>query len=227
MMTKVITIAGMIGVGKSSLTQLIADKYGALAKYETIPPILSRWYGDDAVTQSHERIPFLTQLTFLTSRMNMLHEVLTDDKHPFAILDRSIYEDKLFARLKFEEGVISDSEWEVYLNLIEAMHRECDLIPQKSPHVTFYIRTSFGKALERIIKRGRPEEVQNLEKNYDWFKLLWSHYDDYMFNEYNFSKVIVIDGDLYDFVDNAEHRETVMNIVHAALVEAEVIKEEK
>lgn len=230
---KIISIAGNIGVGKSSLTHLISEEFGGLAKYETIPPILSRWYGDDADVQANERIPFLTQLTFLTQRMEMIRDCLSDERQGFAICDRTIYEDYLFAYLTHKfRGTISESEFAVYTNLLHVMTREINSMEQKAPHVTFYIRTTFEKSLERIIKRGRKEEVDNLEKNYDWFKLLHSHYDDYMFGKYleqtnGISPIVVIDGDKYDFINNVSDREDVMKLVHDALVDNGVITEEK
>lgn len=225
---KLITVAGMISAGKSSLTEMISQKYDSLAKYEEIPEILSKWYGDARVVTEGERIPFLTQLTFLTQRMNSIRDCRTSKKSGFAVLDRSIYEDRLFGKLAWEDGGISDSEWEVYETLINTMWKELELIPQIHPDLTVYIRISFETFYTRIMKRGRSIEVENYDKNKEYFYKLWSRYDDYMFNEYQkFAqcRVLVIDGDKYDFVENEDHKEIVLQMIHEALVDEGVIQE--
>ncbi|MGE7976665.1 deoxynucleoside kinase [Bacillus cereus] len=227
---KVITVAGMISAGKSTLTELISNEYNSLAKYEEIPEILSKWYGDARVVTDGERIPFLTQLTFLTQRMNSIRECRTSKESGFAVLDRSIYEDRLFGKLAHEDGGISDSEWEVYETLISTMWKELELIPQIHPDLTVYIRISFETFYKRIMKRGRSIEVANYDKNKEYFYKLWSRYDDYMFNEYQkFAqcRVLVIDGDKYDFVENEADRKVVLQMVHDALVDEGVIKDHK
>jgi deoxyadenosine/deoxycytidine kinase len=222
---KVITVAGMISAGKSTLTELIGERYNSLAKFEEIPEILSKWYGDARVVTDGERIPFLTQLTFLNSRMNMLRDCMTDERQGFAVLDRSIYEDKLFAQIAWEDGGISDSEWEVYCSLLDTMWAELNLIPKKAPDLTVYIRISFETFMKRLLKRGRDIEVNNLEANKDYFYKLWSRYDDFMFNQYTQSRVLVIDGDKLDFVENEDDREVVLQMIHEALIEEGVIEE--
>lgn len=221
---KVITVAGMISAGKSTLTELISEKYNSLAKYEQIPEILSKWYGDARVVTDGERIPFLTQLTFLNSRMNMLRSCMTDKRSGFAVLDRSIYEDKLFAQIAWEDGGISDAEWEVYCSLLDTMWAELDMIPKKAPDLTIYIRISFETFMERLLKRGRDIEVNNLEANKGYFYKLWSRYDDFMFNQYTQSRVLVIDGDKLDFVENDSDREVVLDMINKALIEEGVIE---
>lgn len=224
---KVITVAGMISAGKSSLTEMISERYNSLARYEEIPEILSKWYGDARVVTEGERIPFLTQLTFLTQRMNSIRDCRTSDSPSFAVLDRSIYEDRLFGKLAWEDGGISDSEWEVYETLVNTMWKELELIPQIHPDLTVYIRISFETFYKRIMKRGRSIEVENYDKNEAYFHKLWSRYDDYMFNEYQkFAqcRVLVIDGDKYDFVENEADREVVMQMIHEALIEEGVIE---
>lgn len=223
---KMITVAGMISAGKSTLTEMISDKYNSFAKYEEIPEILGKWYGDARIVTDGERIPFLTQLTFLTQRMNSIRDCRIADKAEFAVLDRSIYEDRLFARLAYEDGGISESEWEVYNNLLECMWKELDLIPQIHPDLTIYIRINFDTFFKRIMKRGRDIELANYKKNEAYFYKLWSQYNAYMMDEYKkFAKcdILVIDGDIYDFVESESDREIVMNQIDEALRKAGVI----
>jgi deoxyadenosine/deoxycytidine kinase len=221
-----ITVAGMISAGKSTLTEMIAERYGSTAMYEEIPEILSVWYGDGRVATDADRIPFLTQLTFLTQRMNSIRECRVSDKPGFAVLDRSIFEDRLFALLAYEDGGISVSEMLVYDNLLNTMWAELDLIPQIHPDLTVYIRISFDTFYERIMKRGRAIEVDNYAKNRDYFYRLWSRYDEFMFTEYKDRAkcpILVIDGDLYDFVENAADTQVVMDMIDDKLREIGVV----
>lgn len=209
---------------------MISTKYGSLAKYEEIPEILSKWYGDARVVTDGERIPLLTQLTFLTQRMNSIRECRTDKSSGFAVLDRSIYEDRLFAQLANEDGGISDNEMAVYDTLLNTMWKELDLIPQIHPDLTIYIRISFETFYKRIMKRGRDVEIEHYDKNESYFYKLWSRYDDYMFNEYQkWAKcpVLVIDGDLYDFVESDSDKEHVMTLIHDQLLRLGIVKEEQ
>lgn len=228
---KLITVAGMIGVGKSSLTELISAKYNSLAKYEDIeqPGIkewLGKWYTNTEEERTAQRVPIFTQMAFLVGRMNSLRECMLDDRQGFAVLDRSIYEDKLFAKLKYELGEINESEWNLYCDLLDCMWKEIEMIPRKAPHLTIYVRASFETIMERIWKRGREYETTELNESMrDWYRMLWEAYDDYMFNEYKFSRVLVIDGDKYDFVENEEDREKVLELIHEALIEEGVIGE--
>lgn len=227
---KMITIAGMISSGKSSLTQMVSDRYNSLAKYEEIPEILSKWYGDARVVTDGERIPFLTQLTFLTQRMNAIRSCRLDKSNGFAVLDRSIFEDRLFAILAHEDGGISDSEMEVYDNLLNTMWKELDMIPKISPDCTFYIRISWETFRDRIFKRGRKIETDNFDVNEAYFHKLWSRYDEFMQTEYverAKCPVIIIDGDKYDFVESDQDRKEVMDIIHRALIECGVVEEER
>jgi len=230
---KVITIAGMIGAGKSSLTKYISDRYNSTAKYEDVehPPVkqwLEKWYTNTEKEREEQRVPIFTQMAFLISRMNSLRDCMLDERQGFAVLDRSIYEDKLFARLKYDIGEITQDEWDLYCQLLDTMWKEIDMIPQKAPHLTIYVRASFETVMSRIWKRGRDYETTEMDDSMkEWYKTLHEAYDDYMFNEYNYSEVLVIDGDKYDFVENEADREEVLKIIDDKLKELGVVAKEK
>jgi Deoxynucleoside kinases len=118
----VIITAGMIGVGKTTLTGKIAAHLNTQAFFEPV--------GDNPVLPLYYRNPkqygFLLQIYFLNKRFSMIKKALADDNN---VLDRSIYEDALFTRENNAEGNITDTELEVYLNLLDNMMNELTELP--------------------------------------------------------------------------------------------------
>ncbi|HFT6067157.1 TPA: deoxynucleoside kinase, partial [Listeria monocytogenes] len=132
---KVIVLAGMIGAGKSSYTELIANKLGTKAFYESIKDnrILEMFYDDP------KRWAFALQIYFLNTRFRSIKAALTDQNN---VLDRSIYEDALFTQINFEEGNISEPEMDTYLDLLDNMMEELAYMPKKAPDLLIYLRGS-------------------------------------------------------------------------------------
>ena len=147
----VIITAGMIGVGKTTLTGLIADHLGTKAFYEPVGdnPVLPLYYSDP------KNYGFLLQIYFLNKRFAMIKKALADDNN---VLDRSIYEDALFTKENNAEGNISDTELNVYLQLLDNMMTELTELPKKAPDLMVYSETDFDTILYRIKKRGRDYE---------------------------------------------------------------------
>ncbi|EMK3910302.1 deoxynucleoside kinase, partial [Listeria monocytogenes] len=148
---KVIVLAGMIGAGKSSYTELIANELGTKAFYESIKDnrILEMFYEDP------KRWAFALQIYFLNTRFRSIKAALTDQNN---VLDRSIYEDALFTQINFEEGNISEPEMDTYLDLLDNMMEELAYMPKKAPDLLIYLRGSLDTVLSRIALRGRPYE---------------------------------------------------------------------
>jgi len=121
----VIITAGMIGVGKTTLTGLIAEHFGTKAFYEPVGdnPVLPLYYSDP------KQYGFLLQIYFLNRRFDMIKRALADDNN---VLDRSIYEDALFTSENHKDGNITDSEMTVYTQLLDNMMSELQQLPKKS-----------------------------------------------------------------------------------------------
>lgn len=211
-----ITVGAMIGAGKSSLTKILAEELGSTAFYESVDnnPILPLFYTATEEEIQTKRYPFLLQLYFLDTRFKSIKQALT---HNDNILDRSIYEDLYFCRVNRDLGRISELEFSIYSGLLENMLEELDELPKKAPDLLIYLRGSFETILSRIAGRGREYEVSDDLR--DYYYTLWSGYDDYMFNEYNASEILVIDIDKYDYVNNPEDREVVVKMVKDKLAE--------
>ncbi len=207
----VIVLAGMIGSGKSTYTELIANTLESEAFYESVDDnrILEKFYEDP------KRWAFSLQIYFLNTRFRSIKAAF---RHKNNVLDRSIYEDALFTRINYEEGNMSDAEMDTYLDLLDNMMEELDNMPKKSPDLLIYLRGSLETVLSRIKKRGRSfEQIDQNEGLLEYYTHLHSQYDNW-FATYDKSPTLVIDIDLYD-LENPEDAEVIMAMVKKRLNE--------
>ena len=187
----VIITAGMIGVGKTTLTGQIADHLGTKAFFEPVGenPVLPLYYKDP------KEYGFLLQIYFLNKRFAMIKKALSDDNN---VLDRSIYEDALFTRENNAEGNITDTELDVYLKLLDNMMNELTQMPKKAPDLLVYAETDFDTILYRIKKRGRDyEQFDNNPELESYYYKMWTAYKQW-FDEYDVSPKMKIDLQKYD-----------------------------
>lgn len=201
----VIITAGMIGVGKTTLTGLIADHLGTKAYFEPVSdnPVLSLFYSNP------KQYAFLLQIYFLNRRFAMIKEALTDDN---SVLDRSIYEDALFTKQNHLDGNINDQEMNVYLKLLDNMMSELDYIPKQRPDLMVYAEADFDTILNRIKKRGRDyEQFDNDPSLRDYYYKMWSAYNQW-FDEYDISPKIKIDLQEHD-LENPENQAFVLDLI--------------
>lgn len=205
----VIITAGMIGVGKTTLTSLIAEHFGTKAFYEPVGdnPVLPLYYSDP------KQYGFLLQIYFLNRRFDMIKQALADDNN---VLDRSIYEDALFTAENHKDGNITDAEMEVYTQLLDNMMAELQNLPKKAPDLLVYAETDFETILYRIKKRGRDYEQfdENDELRQYYFRI-WSAYRDW-FEAYDASPKIKIDLQTYDLEETA-NQQIILDQIEEAL----------
>lgn len=212
----VITIGAMIGAGKSSLAKLLGEHLGSEVFYESVEgnPILPLFYTATEEEIKKNRYPFLLQLYFLNTRFRSIKQALI---HEDNVLDRSIYEDWYFAKVNKELGRISDLEFKMYEDLLDNMLEELEELPKKSPDLMIYLSGSFETILHRIRERGRGYELD--ESLVDYYRLLWSGYDEWIDTKYTASEVLKIDIDKYDFVHNEEDQKEVLDMITKKLAE--------
>ena len=207
----VIITAGMIGVGKTTLTAKIADHLHTKAFFEPVGenPVLPLYYNDP------KQYGFLLQIYFLNKRFSMIKQALSDDNN---VLDRSIYEDALFTKENNAEGNISDTELDVYLKLLDNMMSDLKKLPKKAPDLMVYSETSFETILYRIKKRGRDyEQIDNNPELKDYYYKMWSAYQDW-YQEYDASPKMKIDLDKYDLED-PQNVTTVLGMIDERLAQ--------
>ena len=201
----VIITAGMIGVGKTTLTGKIAEHLNTKAYYEPVGenPVLPLYYANP------KQYGFLLQIYFLNKRFSMIKQALSDDNN---VLDRSIYEDALFTRENNAEGNISDTELEVYLKLLDNMMADLNRLPKKAPDLMVYSETDFETILYRIKKRGRDyEQVDKNPELKDYYYKMWNAYKDW-YRDYDASPKMKIDLVKYDLED-PQNVKTVLSMI--------------
>ena len=207
----VIITAGMIGVGKTTLTGKIADHLNTKAFFEPLGenPVLPLYY------KNPKQYGFLLQIYFLNKRFSMIKQALTNDNN---VLDRSIYEDALFTKENNAEGNISDTELQVYLKLLDNMMQDLTRLPKKSPDLMVYSETTFETILYRIKKRGRDyEQIDNNPELKDYYYKMWSAYKDW-YKDYDASPKMKIDLDQYN-LDDPKNVEIVLEMIDDKLKE--------
>lgn len=161
----VFVIAGMIGLGKTTIASILQEEFSLPVFYEEVNnnKFLPLFYSASEEEQERMRYPFLLQMNFLCSRFHAAKEALASGK---AILDRSIYEDRYFACKNHELGRISDLEMQTYENIHHEM-RDSLLKLSKKPDLMIYLKGSFDTCITRIKNRGRSFELDpSLEEYY-------------------------------------------------------------
>lgn len=197
-----IAIAGNIGSGKTTLTRMLAARYGWTPKYESVDfnPYLSDFYDDMS------RWSFNLQIYFLNK---MFKDVVDISKNSETIIqDRTIYEDaKIFAPNLHDMGLMSSRDFDTYSDLFDLM---MSLV--KMPDLLIYLKSSIPNLVSQIQKRGREYEktiridyLTGLNERYDkWIDSYKGH-------------LLVIDADKYKFGNKEEDFEAVTDMIDSEL----------
>lgn len=197
-----IAIAGNIGSGKTTLTKLLAARYGWTPRFEPVDnnPYLEDFYHD------MNRWSFNLQVYFLNKRFK---EVVEISKSTDTIIqDRTIYEDAcIFAPNLHDQGYMSDRDFKNYTDLFNLM---MSLV--KKPQLMIYIRSSIPTLVKHIEKRGRDFEKSI---RIDYLTGLQKRYDDWL-STYD-GELITIDGDKINFEDSKEDFRKITDMIDTSL----------
>jgi len=197
-----IAIAGNIGCGKTTLTNMLAKRYGWTPRFESVEnnPYLADYYEDMA------RWSFNLQIYFLNKRFQDVVEI--SRCKDTIVQDRTIFEDaRIFAPNLHDMGLMSDRDFANYSELFDLM---MSLVGK--PDLLIYIRASIPHLIAQIQKRGRDYEqgiridyLNGLNQRYeDWI----SHYD---------GRLLVVDGDNLDFQNNPLDFQSITDQIDAEL----------
>ena len=145
-----IAVAGNIGAGKTTLTEMLAKHYQWHPEFESVDnnPYLKDFYTDMAKWAFH------LQVHFLNSRFDQINELRTNEKT--IIQDRTIYEDAyIFAKSLHKQGFLGDRDYQNYITLFESMIKFV-----QPPDLLIYLKADIGKLVRNIEKRGREYETK-------------------------------------------------------------------
>lgn len=197
-----IGIAGNIGCGKTTLTEMLANHYGWTPKYEAVThnPYLEDYYKDI------ERWSYNLETYFLAQRFQDLLEISKSDD--VIIQDRTIMEGVyIFVANNKSMGNLSDRDFDTYMHLFNLM-----MSMVQKPDLLIYLKSSVPHLVSQIQKRGREYEkgisieyLSNLNERYDrWIE------------EYD-GKVLVIEADDLDFANRPEDFASITDKIDAQL----------
>jgi deoxyadenosine/deoxycytidine kinase len=207
-MKKFVAVAGNIGVGKSTLVEMLCGKLGWEPFYEPVAenPYLADFYEDMPTWSFH------SQIFFLSHRLRSHNDLAN---HPTSVIqDRSVYEDaEIFAQNLARQGHIQPRDYQTYRELYEAV---IDILPP--PDLVIYLRASVPTLLRRIERRGRdyeseiaPEYLAGLNELYEsWI------------NDFTLCPVLTVPADDLDYVAHPGH----LNLVTAKVNDMLTGKEE-
>jgi deoxyadenosine/deoxycytidine kinase len=184
-----VAIAGNIGSGKTSMTEILARKFGATPHFENIDnPYINDFYEDMG------RWSFNFQIYFLSCRIRQSMEALGGGGDLFQ--DRTIHEDAhIFAANLHDMGLMSTRDFDTYMNI----YRLSDELIRR-PDLLIYLRASVPKLVEQIRKRGRTYE-QGIDETY--LARLNDRYDNWIEHIYP-GPVMTLDIDRSDFLKDPQ-----------------------
>lgn len=202
-MKKFIAVAGNIGVGKSTLVDMLGARLGWEPFFEGVTdnPYLKDFYADMRAWAFHSQIFFLARrLRDLRGLMDYPHSV---------VQDRSVYEDaEIFAKNLYRQGFIAVRDWKTYRELYEA---SIALLPP--PDLIVYLRASVPTLQHRITQRGREYEKKIAPEYLTQLNTLYEEWID----DFHLAPVLIVPADRLDFVSNNQHFDLVAQKVQEKL----------
>lgn len=202
-----LVLAGNIGVGKSTLVELLCQRLGWTPYYEPVAenPYLKDFYAD------MERWGFHSQAFFLMHRARS-HRGLSLEPGS-VVQDRSMYEDcEVFARNLFMQGQLSSRDYQVYRDLYQVF---VSLLPH--PDLVVYLRASVPTLRRRIALRARAYEQEIPEAYLQGLNLL---YEDWI-GSFQLAPVLAVETDELDIPGRPDHLDAVVTRIETALREGQ------
>ncbi|MGB0268797.1 MAG: deoxynucleoside kinase [Bacteroidia bacterium] len=202
-MARHIAIAGNIGAGKTTLTQLLAKHYDWQLQLEDMDenPYISDFYED------MQRWSFNLQVYFLNTRWERIKEIRNGKKT--VIQDRTIFEDAyIFAPNLHSMGLMSSRDFENYNKLFDNIKQQIE-----PPDLMIYLRAGIPKLVDQIQMRGRDyEDAIRL----DYLKRLNERYEAWI-SDYKQGPLLIFNVDDMNFQENPEDLSKIINQVESTI----------
>ena len=231
-----ITLAGIIGSGKSTMTEILSKELGSKAFFEPVEdnPVLPLFYKGNEIAAKKRAArdqnatnpyTYLLQTFFVNRRFRMIKEAKKEANN---VLDRSIYEDALFMKMNTDMGNATAVEYATYQELLQNMLDELQYATGvDSQDLMIFIKVSYDTMLKRIRKRGRDyEQIESDPTLPKYYQNLLQYYDRWL-KWYDKSPIMVIDGDQYDFVANPDDRNKILDDIEDQLVKLDHLTAEE
>jgi deoxyadenosine/deoxycytidine kinase len=194
-MKRFVAIAGNIGVGKSTLTELLSQRLGWEPFFEAVDdnPYLSDFYED------MERWSFHSQIYFLSRRLRHHWQLL--QRSNSVVQDRTVYEDaEIFARNLYRQGSLNRRDYRSYSELYEVV---TTVLPP--PDLIVYLRASVTTLEQRIRRRGRSYEKSISTAYLEQLNQLYETW----IEDFTLCPVLTVPSDALDFVSRHSHLELI------------------
>ena len=199
-----IAIAGNIGSGKTTLTNMLSKHYGWETHFEDVE---HNPYLNDFLESHFKRWSFNLQIYYLNSRFTQVQEIKSTEQT--VIQDRTIYEDAfIFAPNLHSMGLMTTRDFENYFSLFTLMDSFVS-----APDLLIYLRASVPTLVNQIQQRGREyEESIRL----DYLKRLNERYEAWV-STYDKGKLLIIDIDNNRFPENQEDLGKIIHSIDAEI----------
>ena len=215
-MSKTLLVSGMIGLGKTSVSEFLGEEMGLEVLYESVEdnPILPFLYTATKEDEQRERYPFLLQMWFLNTRYEAMKKALKEGNK---ILDRVIFEDNYFAEKFLKQGKLNQNEYMIYRKFLNTCINDLSTYNDNKPDLMIYLKGSFDTVMSRINERGRGYEVAPELR--DYYFDIWRDYDQWIYRNYRASDILVVDMDKIDIVNNPDDKLKLLQMVKDKLKE--------
>lgn len=204
-----VAVAGNIGVGKSTLVNLLSDQLTWQPFYEPVGenPYLSDFYKDMRAWSFH------SQIFFLTRRLRA-HSQLLD--HPTSVIqDRTVYEDaEVFALNLYRQGLLNERDYHSYRELYQVL---IEFLPP--PDLVIYLKATVPTLRKRIAQRGRDYERTITTEYLEQLDQLYSSW----VARFSLCPILTVPADDLDYVSNTGHLDLIVKKVQEKLIGKEEV----
>ena len=200
-----IAIAGNIGSGKTTLTEMLAKHYGWEPKYEAVDynPYLEDYYKDIP------RWSFNMEVFFLKERFKDLLQLTRCSKQQPIVQDRTIYEGVyVFTKNNYKMGNMTERDFHTYMELFDSMTHILHY-----PDLMIYLKSGVSHLVKNIQSRARDYEQQ---MPLAYLESLNELYDDFIYNKYK-GKVLVVDVNNIDYLHSKKDFSSIIDKIDANL----------